>query len=55
MIIPGRFTDAGKNSFLVIARNCLEKEADGKKCRKFNELPALPNTLQVYSVPPKNR
>jgi hypothetical protein len=50
-IAPGHFLDSGTVTFLVIARNCRQKENDSDNCKEFSNLPYLPNTLQFYGYP----
>ena len=52
-LVPGRWISPTQASILVIARNCKEKNYRGTECREYENLPYLPNTLQIYSFQPK--
>ena len=47
-LIPGRFTGT-QCSFLVIGRNCKDKDFNGKDCSEYMEMPELPDFISVYS------
>jgi hypothetical protein len=51
-IIPGIFLDPGKESLMIIGRNCRTRDAVTKECKEYRDLPFLPNTLQFYSFQP---
>jgi hypothetical protein len=47
-ILPGNFT--GKNkSILCILYNCADQNYNGRKCLKYDSLPDLPNSIQLYN------
>lgn len=52
-LIPGRITDPSVTSFLVIARNCKDRNYHGGQCMEWEENPNLPNTLRIYSFKTK--
>ena len=47
-LIPGRFT-GNQVSFIVIGRNCKNKDYNGKECSEYEDLPELPDFISVYS------
>lgn len=48
-IVSGRFISASKSSLLVISCNCADDKFNGTHCNKFENIPALPNSINVYS------
>jgi len=50
-VFTGNWIDQAVTSILVIARNCKDPDYKGGNCTVYEELPALPNTLQIYSLP----
>ncbi|MFH1160057.1 MAG: hypothetical protein V1733_03810 [bacterium] len=49
-LFTGNWIDPAVTSVLVIARNCKDNNYKGGDCQTYEELPALPNTLQIYSL-----
>lgn len=47
-LIPGRFT-GNQCSFIVIGRNCKNKDYDGMECSEYEDLPGLPGFISLYS------
>ena len=47
---PAMLVNPGLTSFLVIGKNCKNKDPKEKECKEFVDLPALPGTLQVYTL-----
>jgi len=47
-LIPGRFT-GNQASFIVIGRNCRNKDFNGKDCDEYERNPGLPDFISVYS------
>lgn len=48
-LIPGRFTGS-QSSFIVIGRNCRNKDFNGRDCEEFESNPELPDFISVYSI-----
>lgn len=51
-LVPGNWTDPRITSLLVIARNCADPSYQGGICTDYEDLPALPSTLQLYLFNP---
>ena len=49
-LVSGRFINANQTSLLVISCNCADEKFDGKHCTKFENIPALPNSVGIYSI-----
>jgi hypothetical protein len=49
-LVPVNLITPGRTSFLVIGRNCKNKDPKEKECREFIDLQVLPGTIQVYSL-----
>jgi len=49
-LVPAMLVNPGLNSLLVIGKNCKSMDPKQKECKEFLDLPALPGTLQVYSL-----
>jgi hypothetical protein len=47
---PAMLLNPGLTSFLVIGKNCKNWDLKTKECKEFIDLPALPGTLQVYTL-----
>ncbi len=47
-LVPGRYTGS-QCSFIVIGRNCRNKEQGGEDCSEYEELPGLPGFISLYS------
>ncbi len=47
-LIPGRFT-GNQASFIVIGRNCRNKDFNGMDCEEYESLAELPDFISVYS------
>jgi hypothetical protein len=47
-LIPGNFTGKGQ-SLLCILYNCSDKNFNGNSCSKFENVPDLPNKIQLYN------
>ncbi|MFH1936271.1 MAG: hypothetical protein ABIK52_01755, partial [Bacteroidota bacterium] len=48
----GNWIDPAVTSVLVIVRNCKDVNYAGGDCNEYEEIPDLPNALQLYSVIP---
>jgi len=48
----GNWLDPDVTSLLVIGRNCKDQDYKGGNCNEYEEIPDLPNTLQLYSFSP---
>ncbi|MBL6950889.1 MAG: hypothetical protein ISR57_09625 [Bacteroidales bacterium] len=51
-IHTGNWINPAVTSVMVIARNCKQKNFSGGECSDFEDLPGLPNSLQIYSDEP---
>jgi hypothetical protein len=49
-LFPGILFKPGITSFLVIGKNCKQRDQAGNNCIQFEDLMALPNSIQVYSL-----
>jgi len=49
-LVPAMLVSPGQTSFLVIGKNCMNKDPKEKECREFINLPALPGIIQVFSL-----
>jgi hypothetical protein len=49
-LITGKFLSKEKTSVLVVMCNCADADFSGKKCDQIENLPFLPNSVQVYSI-----
>lgn len=47
-LVAGNFTDPNNTTLLVFNCNCADKNFDGFNCMKFDNLPYLPNTVNLY-------
>lgn len=48
-LVAGRLVHPSETSFLVIARNCKDRDFRGGVCREWDDLPYLPNCVRIYS------
>lgn len=49
-LVPANLLNSGITSLLVIGRNCGKRDPKTNECKEFTELPALPGTLEIYSL-----
>lgn len=49
-LVPAMLVSPGLTSFLVIGKNCKNKDPKEKECREFINLPVLPEIIQVFSL-----
>ena len=49
-LVPGNFLSKSQTSLLVIMFNCADADFSGERCNNFEELPFLPNSVQLYSI-----
>ena len=49
-IVSGKFINANQSSLIVIMRNCADDNFDGVHCKEYENLSALPNSTQLYSI-----
>ncbi len=49
-IVPGNFLSKSQTSLLVVMCNCADEAFDGKWCDKIDDLPFLPNSVQLYRI-----
>ncbi|MCW3085027.1 MAG: hypothetical protein JWP12_2393 [Bacteroidetes bacterium] len=47
-MIPGHFISKEKTAFIVIMRNCADKNFNGDACKQYENLDYLPNSTQLY-------
>jgi hypothetical protein len=47
-LLPGKFT-GNEKQILCVVSNCEDSDFDGIHCRKKENLPDLPNSIQIYS------
>ncbi|MFL5764791.1 MAG: hypothetical protein ACJ77K_12680 [Bacteroidia bacterium] len=47
-LINGHFTDAKRNSVIVVMANCADNDFKGDKCKTLDNLQYLPNCTQLY-------
>jgi hypothetical protein len=50
-LVNGHFTNASRNSLLVIMANCADADFNGSQCHSLENLPYLPNCTQLYCFP----
>lgn len=49
-LIPGNFLSKNQTSLLVVMCNCRDADFSGEKCKQIEDLPYLPNSVQLYSI-----
>lgn len=49
-LIPGNFLSKNQTSLLVVMCNCGDADFSGEKCKQIEDLPYLPNSVQLYSI-----
>lgn len=49
-LVSGNFISENKTALIVVARNCGDKNYDGKNCTAYENLNYLPNTTQLYQI-----
>lgn len=49
-IISGNFFNKDQTSLLIMMRNCVDTDFNGKTCKQFENLPFLPNSTQLYNA-----
>ncbi len=49
-ILSGKFISSTKSSLIVISCNCADTDFKGKHCNQFENVPALPNCVSLYSI-----
>jgi len=52
-LITGKFLSKEKTSVLVVMCNCADADFSGKKCDQIENLPFLPNSVQLYNISPQ--
>ncbi len=52
-IVSGKFINSAKSSLLIINCNCADADFNGKHCKQFENNPALPNSVGLYSIETK--
>ena len=49
-LISGNFLAKNQTSLLVVMCNCADANFSGEKCNQIEDLPFLPNSVQLYSI-----
>ncbi len=49
-MVPGHFISKDKIAFIVIMRNCADKNFNGNACKQYENLDYLPNSTQLYQL-----
>ncbi len=49
-LIPGNFLSSKQTSLLVVMCNCGDVNFSGLECKQIEDLPYLPNSVQLYSI-----
>lgn len=49
-LIPGNFLSSKLTSLLVVMCNCADADFSGESCNQIEDLPFLPNSVQLYSI-----
>ena len=52
-LITGKFLSKEKTSVLIVMCNCADANFNGKKCDQIENLPFLPNSVQLYNISPQ--
>ncbi len=52
-LITGKFLSKEKTSVLIVMCNCADADFSGKKCDQIENLPFLPNSVQLYNISPQ--
>ena len=52
-LITGNFLSKEKTSVLIVMCNCADANFSGKKCDQIENLPFLPNSVQLYNISPQ--
>ena len=52
-LVPGNFISKNKTSLLVIMCNCTDPNFVGDRCKQIEDLPFLPNSVQLYNFSPQ--
>lgn len=49
-LVPGNFLSSKQTSLLVVMCNCADADFSGESCNQIEDLPFLPNSVQLYSI-----
>lgn len=52
-LVPGNFLSKNQTSLLVVMCNCADANFSGEKCNQIEDLPFLPNSVQLYNFSPQ--
>ena len=52
-LITGKFLSKEKTSVLIVMCNCADADFSGMKCDQIENLPFLPNSVQLYNISPQ--
>jgi len=49
-LVPGNFLSSKQTSLIVVMCNCADPDFSGEHCNQIEDLPFLPNSIQLYST-----
>ena len=52
-MIPGNFLSKEETAIIIVMCNCVDADFSGRKCDQIENLPFLPNSVQLYNISPQ--
>ena len=52
-LVTGNFLSSKQTSLIVVMCNCADADFSGENCKQIEDLPFLPNSVQLYKISPQ--